>query len=109
MFSFKSVLEILILGNNTSNLTATKQLLLDNSQTVFWRFEVTYEFLSGSSTSALDFTINRPPGNGSCSIDPISGTTNTLFNILCQDWFDEDGIKDYSLNSMYICSSALDF
>ena len=41
--------------------------------------------------------INQPPRNGSCSIAPSNGTTSTLFTVLCPDWFDEDGIKDYSV------------
>ena len=41
--------------------------------------------------------INSPPRNGSCSISPSNGTTLTLFSVSCPDWFDEDGIKDYSL------------
>ncbi|CAF1688849.1 unnamed protein product [Adineta ricciae] len=28
---------------------------------------------------------------------PFNGTTNTLFTISCPNWFDENGIKDYSL------------
>ncbi|UJR24498.1 hypothetical protein I4U23_005873 [Adineta vaga] len=44
----------------------------------------------------FDFLINQPPRNGSCSIDPLYGTTNTLFNIICSNWFDENRITDYS-------------
>jgi hypothetical protein len=44
--------------------------------------------------------INSPPANGSCSITPSNGTTSTLFNIICSNWFDKDGIKDYSLYSI---------
>ena len=68
----------------------------------YWRFEVVYTFPSETSTSALDFIINRPPYNGSCEINPQNGTTSTLFTISCPDWFDEDGIKDYSLYCMLI-------
>ena len=32
-------------------------------------------------------------------ISPSNGTTTTLFQISCPNWFDEDGIKDYSLYS----------
>ncbi|CAF0990631.1 unnamed protein product [Adineta steineri] len=62
-----------------------------------WRFEVVYTFLSAISTSALNFIINQPPANGSCSIDPLGGTITTLFTIECPDWYDVDGIQDYSL------------
>ncbi|CAF1253004.1 unnamed protein product [Adineta steineri] len=84
-------------GKNTSNFTATNQLFLNNPQINLWRFEVVYTFLNETSTSALNFIINQPPDNGSCSVNPMNGTTTTLFTILCPGWFDEDGIKDYSL------------
>ncbi|CAF1567400.1 unnamed protein product, partial [Adineta steineri] len=84
-------------GKNTSNFTAANQLFLNNPQINLWRFEVVYTFLSVTSTSALNFIINQPPYNGSCSINPMNGTTTTLFTITCPNWYDEDGIKDYSL------------
>jgi hypothetical protein len=55
-----------------------------------------YFFISENSTSALNFIINQPPQNGSCLIDPLNGSTTTIFTIVCSDWVDEDGIKDYS-------------
>ncbi|CAF0940715.1 unnamed protein product [Adineta steineri] len=84
-------------GTNTSNFTATDQLFLNNLQISLWRFEVVYTFLSATSTSALNFIINQPPSNGSCSIDPLNGTITTLFTIECPNWYDVDGIQDYSL------------
>lgn len=56
-----------------------------------------YSFPSEISSSALNFVINQPPTNGSCSISPSNGTTTTLFRVSCLDWFDQDEIKDYSL------------
>ncbi|CAF4292472.1 unnamed protein product, partial [Adineta steineri] len=79
------------------NFTATNQLFLNNPQINLWRFEVVYTFLNETSTSALNFIINQPPYNGSCSINPMNGTTTTLFTITCPNWYDEDGVKDYSL------------
>ena len=84
-------------GVNTSNFTATKQLFLSYLHVNLWRFEVTYSFPSETSSSALNFIINRPPVNGSCLITPSNGTTSSVFRISCSDWFDEDDIKDYSL------------
>ena len=84
-------------GINTTNFTATNELFSNNPQIVYWRFEVVYGFVSEISSSALNFVINQPPRNGSCSISPLNGTTLTLFSISCLDWFDEDDIKDYSL------------
>ena len=86
-----------ISGLNTSNFTATNQLFSSFPQSTHWRFEVVYSFPSGKSTSELNFIINQRPRNGSCSVDPLNGTTSTLFKIMCSNWFDADGIKDYSL------------
>jgi hypothetical protein len=91
---------LIISGADTSNFTATNQLFLSNSQINLWRFEVVYTFLSETSSSALNFIINQPPFNGSCSIQPQNGTTTTLFNVSCPDWFDENEIKDYSFYGM---------
>jgi hypothetical protein len=81
---------------NTNNFTSTTDLFLQNSQIEYWRFEVIYSFDSGIGSSAINFVINPPPQNGSCSINPLNGTTSTLFTISCSNWFDQDGIKDYS-------------
>ena len=86
-------------GNRSSNFTVINQLFLQNPTIQFWKFEVVYSFPSETSTSALNFVINQPPVNGSCSISPLNGTITTLFTISCPNWFDEDGIKDYSLYS----------
>ena len=99
VFQYKKFLFV-ISGINTSNFTSTDDLFLQNSQIEYWRFEVIYSFISEISSSAIDFIINQPPQNGSCTISPLNGTTSTLFDISCPDWFDEDGIKDYSVYGM---------
>jgi hypothetical protein len=86
-----------MLGTNTRHFTAVNQLFIDNSQVKYWKFQVVYQFISEMSTSALHFVVNNPPQNGSCSLDPSHGSTDTLFNISCSNWFDDDDIKDYSL------------
>ena len=88
--------KIFFSGLRTSNLTVVNDLFLANSKISYWRFEVMYFFSSENSSSALNFIINQPPHDGSCSIDPLNGTTSTLFTIICSAWVDEDGIKDYS-------------
>jgi len=85
---------------NTSNFTSTNQLFVGNSPIEYWRFEVVYSFESETSSSSINFIVNQPPINGSCSISPFNGTTSTLFTISCSNWFDQNGIKDYSLYSM---------
>ena len=84
-------------GRNTTNFTATHQLFLANPHVRYWRFEVVFSFATETSSSALQFVVNQPPSNGSCSISPLQGTTSTIFTVLCPDWFDEDGLKDYAL------------
>ena len=79
----------------TSN--TTNQLFLENPHVRYWRFEVVFTFTTEMSSSALNFVVNQPPSNGSCSIFPLQGTTSTLFTVSCPGWFDEDGIKDYAL------------
>ena len=84
-------------GMNTSNFTSSNRLFLTNPQIDLWKFEVVFSFPTASSSSALNFRINQPPSNGSCSIGPSNGTTTIPFNVSCPDWFDQDAIKDYSL------------
>ena len=97
----------IFLGANTSSFTATNQLFLANIQITLWRFEVVYAFEKATSSSALNFVINQSPYNGSCSIESLNDTTNTLFTVDCPDWFDEDNIKDYSLYCMQIFSFVI--
>ena len=74
-------------------------MFLENPLVRYWRFEVVFSFVSETSSSALNFVVNQSPSNGSCSISPLQGTTSTLFTVACPGWFDEDGIKDYTLSS----------
>ena len=82
---------------NTSSFTVTPDLFPSNPQINLWRFEVIYSFRSGTSASLLNFVINSPPENGTCSIEPSNGTTSTQFTVSCPHWTDDDPIKDYSL------------
>jgi hypothetical protein len=98
---FVLLMNLFFLGTNTSNFTATNDLFINNPHTTYWRFEVVYSSPLESSSSVLNFMINQPPQNGSCSISPTNGTTSTLFTISCLDWIDKNGIKDYSFYSMF--------
>ena len=91
-------------GRNSTNFTATNQLFLTNPHVRYWRFEVVFSFITETSSSALNFVVNQPPSNGSCSVSPLQGTTSTLFTVSCPGWFDEDGIKDYALASYTVGS-----
>ena len=90
------------LGRDTTNFTTTSNLFLDDPFIQYWRFEVVYSFPSGRSSGSIDFVLNQPPVNGLCSINPPNGTTSTLFSMVCSNWFDSDGIKDYSFYSKNI-------
>ncbi|CAF1149550.1 unnamed protein product [Adineta ricciae] len=84
-------------GMNTTNFTVTNQLFLSNPQIDLWKFEVVYTFLMTTSSSSLNFLLNQSPSNGSCRIHPFNGTISDWFTISCQNWFDQNGIKDYTL------------
>jgi hypothetical protein len=99
-FFIYSIDHFIPLGSNTANFTSTINLFLPNPSIEYWRFEVVYSFPLELSTSALNFIISQPPQNGSCSINPLNGTTSTLFTISCPNWEDQDGIQDYSFYSM---------
>ncbi|CAF1144423.1 unnamed protein product [Adineta ricciae] len=86
-------------GRNTNRFTTTKDLFGLYPNETYWKFEVVYSFETFNSISALNFEINRPPSNGSCQISPSNGTTNTLFNITCSNWYPNENIKEYSLYS----------
>ncbi|UJR16137.1 hypothetical protein I4U23_003048 [Adineta vaga] len=89
--------DIWFFGTSTSNFTATTKLFINNPQIVYWRFEVIYTFTNKTSSSALNFIVNQPPRNGTCSISPLNGTITTVFTVSCSNWFDEDEIQDYAL------------
>ena len=89
-------------GRQNVNFTATNDLFLNNLQIDLWQFEVVYQFSSESGSSSMNFVTNKAPSNGSCVMDPQLGVTTTLFTVSCFNWFDENGIKDYSLYSMKI-------
>ncbi len=84
------------LGFNTKNLTILKDFFSENKETIYWRFEVIYSFLSGNSTQVFDMELNEEPKNGSCLINPSNGTMLTSFTINCSNWFDRDEIKDFT-------------
>jgi hypothetical protein len=93
---------LIILGIHTTDFTVTNKLFLNNPERIYWRFEVIYTFEKENSSSSFIFRINQPPRNGSCNINPLNGTTNTLFTISCSNWFDENKIKDYFVYCMKI-------
>jgi hypothetical protein len=93
----------IFLGRTTRNFTITPELFANFPTVQYWRFEVIYA-MQGSAS--MDFLINTPPSNGTCSITPITGTTSTVFTLDCSQWMDIHGMKDYSF---YIGGSILGY
>ncbi|CAF0820451.1 unnamed protein product [Adineta ricciae] len=86
-----------LFGSNTENLTIPKMFFQNTSNVAFWRFQVFYNFSSEIIVGTFDIEINKPPTNGTCSIQPQNGTIMTLFTINCSDWYDRDGIKQMTI------------
>lgn len=86
---------------NSSNLTSTIDLFVNNPNVNYWRFQVVYTVGSMISSGFIDFMVNSVPQSGMCLISPLSGTTSTVFTITCSNWLDSNGIKDYSFYSRY--------
>ena len=91
------------------NLTIKKELFSDFYLFKYWRVElVTFNSdLNVSESTSLQFYVNQPPKPGMCKINPLSGTTSTLFTIYCFDWIDEESdIVNYTFygKKLFICS-----
>ena len=84
-------------GWDTKNLTIQEDFLTENRTIVYWRFQVIYSFKSQISEKEFDIELNGIPRNGRCSIDPPNGTMLTRFIVNCFEWYDEDGIKDFTV------------
>ncbi|CAF1285557.1 unnamed protein product [Rotaria sordida] len=81
---------------NSENFTATKGLFINYPNVKYWRFEVIYSMNSIHSIGAIDFMIDSPPENGTCSINPLNGMTSTVSTIICSNWSDTNDIIGYS-------------
>ena len=88
-------------GLEADNLTILKDFFIENEQIIYWRLEVIYSFALKTSIRTFDIEVNAAPTSGICSIDPLNGSITTLFTIICSNWFDQDGIKDYIIYGLY--------
>ena len=89
-------------GLSNSYLVVFKDLFRDYSSQVIWKIQSNIELITfanetlSASTSMIVY-VNYSPRNGVCMASPISGTTNTLFSINCNNWIDTDGsVVSYS-------------
>ena len=80
-------------GPSNADLTMLSDLFMANQQQVLWQIELTVFITSRnvSGFSSVIMQVNFPPMSGICNINPLSGTTNTLFTINCINWIDPDG------------------
>ncbi|CAF4543691.1 unnamed protein product [Rotaria socialis] len=97
--SIKNIKWNIYKGSMNLSTDIVKWTQMNNSQDSFFfgMNTIVYTFVTKEiSLSALNFIINQPPENGTCSISPLNGTTSSLFTINCLGWIDDDDIKDYS-------------
>ena len=82
---------------NSADLKIPSDFFGENTNEIIsWQFTVFYSFPEQIINKTITIQINKPPKNGSCSIDPLNGTVDTLFTINCSNWTDPDEIKDYT-------------
>lgn len=81
-------------GRANSDLTILSDLFMGNPQQIIWKIELNVfsstQNLTGYTSILL--YVNFPPIPGSCNVDPLLGTTSTLFTLTCVGWFDSDGL-----------------
>lgn len=83
------------------NLTVTRGFFQDHRLIKHWRFQAIYSLPTETLSDNFDVKVNDPPTDGSCSIDPKSGTLFTVFTIECVHWFDDDEIEEYSFYGLF--------
>lgn len=70
-----------------------------------YRFEVSLTPPQGTGqkgTAYIEVLINTWPKGGNCTISPKRGTSSmTKFDLNCQGWEDEDGIKIYQFYGLF--------
>ncbi|CAF3936134.1 unnamed protein product [Rotaria sordida] len=101
VYELKLTVIIIASSNFTSSSSvrvtiALLQIVIDNKLIIQHRVFQMHQEIKQHGTSSVSFKINQCLSNGSCSINPYNGTTITLLSISRLNWFDKDGIKDYS-------------
>ncbi|XP_070581220.1 polycystin family receptor for egg jelly-like isoform X2 [Ptychodera flava] len=89
-------------GDRTPYLHIKRDLFERNPTWTRYSMTLTGTRPSGiSGSSYLTIYLNQPPSGGTCSVTPTSGVVSTdLFSVQCNDWIDEDGIKNYQFYSV---------
>jgi hypothetical protein len=92
------------LGINSSMFTATNRLFSSNKNVSYWQFVAIYTDGDREGSGSVQLKTNHPPVKQFCSINPINGHTSQLYTVICQNWTDLDGIKDYFLHGKILFS-----
>ena len=90
---------------SNADITVLSDLFRDYSNYIIWKFElvITVVALNKSQYTSLVAYINQPPVPGMCGMNPINGTTSTIFTIFCADWSDNDGgLTNYTFYGMML-------
>jgi hypothetical protein len=74
-------------------LTLKEDIFSDHSSILIWKIELEVHLSSRnvSGKSSMLFSVNFPPRFGYCTVYPENGTTQTLFDIKCENWVDKEG------------------
>jgi hypothetical protein len=81
---------------NQAELSISRLLFQASNTPLHWKVELNLVIAkSGANSSAnasMIYSINKPPQNGTCSIDKLIGyAAQTFFNIKCVNWTDPEG------------------
>jgi hypothetical protein len=74
-------------------LTLKEDIFSNHSSIIIWKIELEVHISSRnvSGKSSMLFSVNFPPLLGYCTVNPVNGTTQTIFDIKCENWIDSEG------------------
>jgi len=83
-------------GHLNSYLVVLKDLFRDFPSQIYWKVELninvtTFKDEIFPASSSIIFYVNFSPCSGLCTLNPLTGTTNTVFSISCFNWIDLNG------------------
>ncbi|XP_036357895.1 polycystin-1-like isoform X2 [Octopus sinensis] len=89
-------------------LVVSKSIFEDFQNVEKFRAKVTIIDGLTRAETAINILVNKAPRNGSCTISPDSGETGqTVFNLSCFNWEDDQKIEQYMFYAKYKDSSLL--
>jgi hypothetical protein len=87
----------------------TNKLFSSNKHVNYWQFQAIYTYENMHGSGLVQLKTNHPPLKKECSINPTNGHTSQLYTVICSNWTDLDGIKDYFLYGEYSLLSYMNF